>query len=226
MFRLSALFAALLALTAVGGGSPTNQPAIVLEGWGAITDPDGDCSFKVKGDTVTVTVPGTPHDYAAELGRLNAPRLLSAVRGDFVAELRVGGEFRPTPDPTEPRRRPYVGAGLLLTRDAANSVSLHRGCVFLDGKPRHYANFETRVGGKQTLSRYELEIPNRDAYLRLERRGGMLTASVSTDRREWQSYPAIKTDLPADAQLGAVVVNNSTRPFRCTLSELSVLVKR
>ena len=101
----------------------------------------------------------------------NAPRVLSKLKGDFIAEVKVSGEFRPGATSTIPGRRPYHGAGLLLIKDKENYISLHRGCVYLDDKLRHYANFELRKDGELTISLYEIEIPDEDTYLRLERRG-------------------------------------------------------
>src|SRR6185295_19253047 len=54
-----------------------------LPGWGKITNPDGDCKFSVRDGELLINVPGTngPHDLAADVNRVNAPRVLQPVRG-------------------------------------------------------------------------------------------------------------------------------------------------
>src|SRR5262249_48178441 len=68
-----------------------------LAAWSDVVNPDGDCKFyhDESSDRVTIGVPGTPHVLSAEIGRLNAPRLLRAVQGDFEVYVRVGGVFHP-----------------------------------------------------------------------------------------------------------------------------------
>src|SRR5262249_30864558 len=145
---------------------------------------------------VTVKVPGTAHDFAGELGRWNAPRVLSTVRGDFIIEVKVSGAFKPGEQSTIEGRRSYNGAGLLLVKDPKNHLSLQRGAVYLDDKVRHYANFELRKDGELVISRYELELEDRDTYLRLERRGQRVYGMASQDGVNWHSYDPIDVDFP------------------------------
>src|SRR5262249_38506910 len=73
--------------TAMPGGSPAEGAKAAQErvDWSDIVDPDGDCKVyqDQASDRVTIGVPGTPHVLSAEFSRMNAPRLLRAVRGDF-----------------------------------------------------------------------------------------------------------------------------------------------
>jgi hypothetical protein len=164
-----ALAATALALSAAqppGGGAAAGVP-----GWGVVADPDGDCKVKAQKGRLTMTLPGAAHDFAGELGRWNAPRVTSKVDGDFIAEVRVSGGFAPTLDSAIPGRRGYNGAGILLVKDKENHLSLQRGAVNLDGRIRHYSNFELRRNAELVTSLYEVELEDRDVYLRVERRG-------------------------------------------------------
>ena len=137
-----------------------------VEGWGVATDPDNDCKIKAQKGRLTMNLPGTAHDFAAELKRWNAPRVLSKVEGDFHLEVKVAGGFNPTADSSIPGRRGYNGGGLLVVKDADNYVSLHRGAVNLDGRVRHYANFELRKNGEMDISLYEVELEDKDTVKR------------------------------------------------------------
>ena len=197
------------------------QPAM-LEGWGRVFDPDGDCAIVPDGGAVSMKVPGTAHDFAAELKRWNAPRILSEQSGDFVAEVRISGVFMPGDRSKIPGRRPYHGAGLLLVKDRNTSISLHRGCANLDGKLRHYANFELRKDGELAVSRFEIGFPDQDIFLRLERRGNRILNATSLDGVHWYSYNAIELELPQVLQLGIVGINSSDIPLSVRCQDYAV----
>jgi regulation of enolase protein 1 (concanavalin A-like superfamily) len=193
-----------------------------IAGWGEIVDPDNDCVVRAEGKKVTVKVPGTAHDFAAELGRWNAPRILSTVRGDSIIEVKVSGTFKPVDESTIGGRRSYNGAGLMLVKDASNYVSLHRGTVYRDDKIRHYANFELRRNAELVISRYEMALNDEDVTLRLERRGNQVYGMACQDGVHWKSYDPIEVDFPEELTAGVAVVNSSKEPFSCAFEGLSV----
>lgn len=59
----------------------TAQREQVISGWGSVVDPKGDCTVAVKGETLSITVPGTYHDLAPFKGfdNMDAPRVLQEV---------------------------------------------------------------------------------------------------------------------------------------------------
>ena len=68
-----------------------------LAGWGVATDPDGDCTFEPKGNTLVVEVPNTDHGLVANLiDRSKCARVLREVEGDFEIQVKVDGTFKPT----------------------------------------------------------------------------------------------------------------------------------
>ena len=208
------LFVALGSLSVVGLAAD-KSPVLVIKGWGDVIDPDNDCTVRVEGEKVTVKVPGSAHDFAGELGRWNAPRILSTVQGDFIIEVKVTGTFKPVDQSTIGDRRSYNGAGLMLMKDPNNHVSLQRGTVYLEDKIRHYANFELRRDAELVISRYEMELDERETYLRLERRGKKIYGMASQDGVNWRSYDPIEVDFPESISAGVLVVNSSKEPFAC-----------
>jgi regulation of enolase protein 1 (concanavalin A-like superfamily) len=196
-----------------------------IKRWGQAVDPDSDCEITPADGGVAIQVPGTAHDFAAELEKQNAPRVLSKVEGDFIAEVKVSGAFRPGATSRIPGRRPYHGAGLLLIKDKENYISLHRGCVYLDDKLRHYANFELRKDGELAISLYEIEIPDEDTYLRLERRGDRVFNATSADGVHWTSYEPITLELPGAVEFGIVGISSSEVPLSVRFRDLRVFRK-
>ncbi len=147
------------------------------------------------------------------------------MEGDFIAEVKISGAFRPGAISSIPGRRPYHGAGLLLIKDKENYISLHRGCVYLDDKLRHYANFELRKDGELAISLYEIEIPDQDTYLQLERRGDRVFNATSADGVHWTSYEPITLELPAAVELGIVGISSSEVPLSVRFRDLRVFRK-
>ncbi len=77
-------------------------PPQALKGWGQPADPDNDCRFELKDSKLVISVPGTVHNLAAVDGNLNAPTVLSPVRGEFIAIVKSTGDVRPGPEPDRP----------------------------------------------------------------------------------------------------------------------------
>src|SRR5436189_4997988 len=67
-----------------------------IAGWGTAIDPDRDCKFFTSKDSLLISVPGShPHDLAADIDLINAPRILQNVHGDFTIQVKVDGRFAP-----------------------------------------------------------------------------------------------------------------------------------
>ena len=217
--------ACALALTATATAADTDKPGPKLKGWGQVVDPDRDCDVTFKDGAVEFKVPGTPHDFAADIKVQNSPRVLRELKGDFSAEVKVSGAFKPGATSTIPGRLSYHGAGLLVIKDNDNYVSLHRGCLNQDGQLRHYANFELRKNGEMDISLYEIEIPDQDTYLRLERRGARVFNATSPDGVHWTSYDPIPLELSESVQFGVVGVSSSDVPLSVKFQDLTVFRK-
>jgi regulation of enolase protein 1 (concanavalin A-like superfamily) len=196
-----------------------------IPGWGVPVDPDGDCQVKILKGRLAMRLPGEAHDFAGELERWNAPRVVSKVDGDFIIEVKVAGEFNPTADSFIPGRRGYNGAGILLIKDKDNHLSLQRGAVNLGGRVRHYSNFELRRNAELVTSLYEIELEDKDVYLRVERRGDKVYGLASHDRVTWKAYDPIEVDFPPALEVGVAGISSSKEPFSCSFGGLDLFRK-
>ncbi|WP_422927326.1 DUF1349 domain-containing protein [Singulisphaera sp. PoT] len=195
--------------TQVLGPEATGKP---LAGWGLAVDPDGDCKITPKGKDLSIEVPGTLHDLNADIDRLNAPRVLRTVEGDFEIQVRVVGDFRPKGPSTNPKSIPCNGAGLFIWRDAGNYIRLERFGMLRNGNIVTVANFEEREEANRGAV-HNAKIPPGDILLKLIRRGGRVQGGVSVDGRNWQVLQPIDVAWPARVKVGLAVVNSDSSPL-------------
>jgi regulation of enolase protein 1 (concanavalin A-like superfamily) len=224
---LRCLFVSLMALGCLSGflALADDQPTLSIRGWGDIVDSDNDCSIGVDGRKVVVKVPDAAHDFAGELNRWNAPRIVREAKGDFIIDVKVSGQFKPVVDSNIPTRLSYNGAGILLIKDKNNHVSLQRGSVNLNGKVRHYLNFELRKDGELPVSLSEVELADADVHLRLERRGKKVYGMGSMDGVDWTSYEPIEVDFPETLTVAIAAINSSKAPFTCAFEDFAIFRK-
>ena len=181
-----------------------------------LVDPDGDCRLLLDEirHTATLDVPGSPHVLSAERRslRLNAPRTLRSVSGDFQADVHVLGTEQVAGRATTREFSPYHGGGILVWQDPGNYVRLEIATEINNRKPRHYANFEYRQGAALVSSKG----PSADAgsaHLRLNRKDNEINASFSTDEARWIQFPVLQVTLAKDLEVGLVGINTSTKPL-------------
>lgn len=195
-----------------------------IPGWGTAVDADGDCIFFVVEGQLRITAPGPVHGLSIELERMNAPRVLRAVKGNFVADLTVSGEFAPG-EQTLPQRAAFNGAGILLMQDEKNYVRLERATFERNSNLRHYTSFQVRENGEKP--RYlGADNPNVEAatptHLRLERRGSTLYASVRQGDGRWQHMVPKEVDLKDELKIGVAAVNASSQQFVPEFSDFKI----
>jgi hypothetical protein len=124
------------------------DPPAHIDGWGWAVDPDGTSTFRVDDGKLTIVAPGPIQDLSIELGRMNAPRIMRRVEGDFIAQVKVDGRFGPGKEQTLRVRTPYHGAGLLLMKDLQTYVRIDRATVVRGAAEQHYVAFEHRERGE------------------------------------------------------------------------------
>ncbi len=197
----------------------------VLKGWGQAADPDGDCRFEQMDGKLIIDVPGTIHNLVADSGQVNAPTVLSPVRGEFIAMVKSTGGIHPGPKSSVPDGLPYNGTGLLLSVDRNNYIRLERAGLIRDGAFITYVNFEHFSGGRRVFSQGGA-LGDFPTHLRLERRGGKIYASASQDGVHWTPFPPLELRLPYEVKLGVLAVNSSTKRFRAELEGLNVFTRR
>jgi regulation of enolase protein 1 (concanavalin A-like superfamily) len=199
--------------------------APILQGWGRPVDPAGDCNIRVEAEKLKIDVPGTKHDLTVETGSMNAPRVLRQIDGDFIAQVLISGNIRHAGQRTSDRFLAYHGAGIVLWLNDQTYFRLERAGVLLqDGRFIHYVLFGLRKDG-QMSEESEFEIPDRDTYLRLERRGNHIYGLASTDGITWSSCTPIAASLPKEVKVGVDAVNTSTEPLKVVFSELDIFKK-
>jgi len=209
----------------VMAGTLMAAPPQALKGWGQSADPDGDCRFELKEGKLVISVPGTVHNLAAADGQLNAPTVLSPIRGEFIAMVKSTGDVRPGPEPSIADGLPYQGTGLLLWADRDNYIRLERAGMIRNGEFVTYLNFEHFKDGQRAFSQ-GLRLKEGASELRLERRAGKIHASVSQDGVRWMSFPPLDARLPDEIKVGVAAVNSSKKPFSAELEDLSVFTRR
>jgi hypothetical protein len=183
--------------------------------WGAVIDPDGDCQVvpDATANRVTILVPGTAHLLSAEIGGMNAPRILHGITGEFEVRVRATGTGHPGGEATTIQYNPYHGAGILIWQDPENYVRLEIAADLRKGKVFPYANFELREAGRLALTRgYKIQDGSSD--LRLERRGDEIHGAVSADGRHWTPLPPLVAHLKDRVQVGVVAVNSASKPLK------------
>jgi regulation of enolase protein 1 (concanavalin A-like superfamily) len=212
LWTLSLIALACVAASAADADADP-EPNPFMSGWDKPVDPDKDCKFKREKGGLTIELPGTPHNLSAELGRMNAPRLLRTVEGDFVAEVRVGGKFVPSVASTLRDRPPHLGAGLVLMADEKTYIRLDRAASRRD-EVTTYANWELRRDGKWEMpGTAEVLLKESHTYLRLERRGDRILGAVSEDGKTWTQMKPLELKLPAKLKLGVRAGTTSTDTF-------------
>jgi hypothetical protein len=200
-----------------------------IKGWGKVIDTAGDCSVKGDENRLTIEVPGGTHDLGPFPRGLHAPRVLKEVEGDFSVQVKVTGDFRPGEELAPPAPSPFNGAGLLIWQDSKNFIRLERNAWWPPdggGYACYPPLFEYYWKGQ-----FQYTNPNvtrasffkgRSTWLKLERRGGKVSASYSHDGKEWTEVKQIDVDLPRKVQVGVAAVNTSTKPFVVRFQELAL----
>jgi regulation of enolase protein 1 (concanavalin A-like superfamily) len=207
-------------------GTPEPEPAgRQLEGWGLAVDPGADCQFRPDGKNLAIQVPGAWHDLNPDNGKLNAPRVLRGVEGDFVATVKVAGTFQPGGKSTNPKGLPYNGAGLVVWSDSDNFIRLERGAFLRKDKVVTTVAFEEREGGYRGAVHNET-FPAGPCYLRLERKGSRIFGAVSADGSTWKRLKPIDTVWPAKLKVGLAAINSGAEGFTPQFEEFELKAKK
>ncbi len=194
--------------------------------WGDVIDPDEDCQVLVDKELqrATILVPGTAHLLSAEMGRMNAPRILRDIAGEFEVRVKVTGTSHPGGRTTTTPYNPYHGAGILLWQDPENYVRLEIAADLRKGKVFSYANFELRQAGRLAVT-WGLKIEDSSTYLRLERRGDVIRGAFSPDGDHWTPFSPMIVDLKDRLKVGVLAVNSASKPLKAGFEEFRVTGK-
>lgn len=201
------------------------QDLDALKPWGSLENPAKDVKWQVVKEKLQLTLPATAHDLSIELGKMDAPRVLNPVAGDFTIQVRVAGISHPRGGSVVGGRPPFCGAGILIMLDKNSYLRLEHAALRLTNGNFEYASWELRDGGRWLRQGNINECPLRGktSLLKVERRGTDFVGSVSADGKRWFDFPAITTQWGNELSAGVAAVNDTPIPFQPTFSELKVL---
>lgn len=203
-------------------GTPEPEPTgRELSDWGLAIDTGKDCEFTPEQKKLAIRVPGAWHDLNPDNGKLNAPRVVREVEGDFVVKVKVEGEFKPGGKSTNPRGVPYTGAGIIVWSDSDNFIRLERGALLRNNKVGTTVAFEEREGGYRGAVHNITSKPG-PVYLRLERKGSRILGAVSFDDSAWRNLKPIDTVWPTKLKVGLTAISSSGEPFAAQFTEYSL----
>jgi len=211
-----ALIALLADTRSAGQDGKDRKQEKRARGWGEVVDPDGDCSFTFGKKKLTISIPGSVHGLSVERGELNSPRVWNEVNGDFVATVKVSGEFPQGAESLVASRKAFFGAGLVAFESNDTYVRLERAEMVTGGKNVSYTSFELRQNGKWVKAGNSGEYPldsEKPTWLRMERRGDFIHGSVSQDGEKWIALDAIRTPLRESLKVGVIAGHNTPKPF-------------
>lgn len=192
-----------------------------IPGWGSAVDPNGDCTIEPAGSALSVKVPGSMHDFNADTGDFNSPRVVRDVGGDFTATVKVDGSFNPGPRGVTPKAVPVNAGGLFVWRDPQNYIRLERMIMFKNGRLHSFINFEEREGGHRGAM-HNVALPSGTVYLRLQRKGNQITAAVSQDGETYDRLRPIDTTWPSKLKVGLLAINSCADPMTVTFDKFNI----
>lgn len=229
MFRLC-LTALLVLLTTAVYAQGKNPKSI--DGFGKVENLRKDCKFKQDGGKLTIDVPGTPHNLNKVISDLNAPKVLQDVEGDFTIQVKVSGDFNPSPVSTvAPRGKAYNGAGLLLWVSEDLFLRLERN-IWMNSPTSadcHPPLFEVVTNGVPAGTS-PAPVPatffsTPATWFRLERTGNSVSGSLSHNGTDWSSCGTTTMNLPKKISIGVAAVNTSKKAFSATFEDLVLTPK-
>jgi len=191
-----------------------------IDGWGQMIDPDGDCRFEVGKNVVTVTFGPGKHGLDAEQDRMNAPRVLRSVDGDFSVSTIVKGNL---PLPEVPYA--YVSGGLVLMQDSRNYIRLERASFIRNGNKSYYTNFEQRIDAKRTRMGRFADFPldaEQDVELRLEVSGENVRALVRHVGEDWHEMGTARMAIGNAFHTGISGVKTIPEEVDVTFTHLTI----
>jgi len=221
--RFCVLAACLLPAFAPGG----QQKAQEINGWGAVVDPDGDCKVTEAKGKLTITVPRTHHDltYTAQTTKLNAPRVLQKVRGDFQLDVKVLTIPLPGKDTSSSGVHSFNSCGLLVWQDDKNFIRMERAA---EGNGGGEFVWVERFTDGQSAARKFHPVANKVIQLRLVRDGDKFTFSINLEEgaEQWTEVYTDEIRLVADVQAGVLAINTTTNDFFARMQGFQLTPKK
>ena|GEM_PF-1204331 len=209
--------------------SPTPAPTTIDEppptsfpGLGDLIDPLRDSKITATSDTVTIKVASGPHVFDAMRGLADAPRSMTEVEGDFVAQVRVLGNLKPGTKFIKGLNFAFQGAGILIWQDPENYVRFERTSMYNFKGERLYWVFLESVKPGRKPSETQRVVRDAPVTLKVERQGKTLTFSYSTDEKTWLKVNELATTLPPKIMIGIAATNVAPRELTARFSNFEM----
>lgn len=201
---------------------PQDDRAKLAQTYGVWADPDKDCTFKLTGGELKVSLPASHHLLGRVYGKStdNVPRALREVDGDFTAVVRV---IIPIPNRLpEPRETfaPHAAGGLLAWGSEKDNFTVQLACgrIFATENPEAIMGVHNRAEDTiYTVQRFDK--PAGKAVVRLKREGQKVTAGWSRDGKTWKDFKPEEVAWGAKVQVGVVAENNLGKPVEVTFDQ-------
>ena len=200
-----------------GGTRTAGQPRQMIKGWGEVQDPDGDCQVRATDTNLTIGIPGSLHDLWPKQGKVNAPRVLQDVDGDFTVQVTVTTTVKP-------QNGFFRAATLLVVQDDGTFIrfddaAADRGASGID----FYCYLHVFRNGERLVNEQLRPLKDAPAVLKLQRHGGDVIASFSQDDgRTWRSFGRKTAQLSERLKVGVAALNNTNSPFTATFADLKI----
>jgi regulation of enolase protein 1 (concanavalin A-like superfamily) len=212
------------ALVVLAGAAPAPKAAVEIKGFGAVVDPDRDCTFNLEDGRLKIAIPTATHSLTISLEKQNAPRVLRDLEGDFTAVVRVEAEFPDNPMSDIKDSEPAVAAGLVVWADDETYACFERAHEVLGGAKHtstevHYIDAGQDGGESGPPVRYD----GKPAYLRVTRSGIKVSGEVSTDGTDWKAAGLVELkNLPAKVKVGVFAEHNTGKKVTATFDKFEV----
>ena len=229
MFRMSLAFVSALTCAvvfdAVGALASETQ---TIEGWGTLFDPEGDAKATEKNGAVELTVPGAYRDLWPA-GRVNAPRILRPVQGDFSVQVKIASTVS-TAGTSALADLPsgsvlYRSAALIIWQDENTFVRLERGSSTAK-ESRELWIYHTFDGGKRVVHQIGNVASAGAAYLWIARKQGTFYAYFRQEGdKKWTQLETHRLGLPYEVNVGVSLVNTTSEPFTVRFEDFQVATR-
>ncbi len=214
------LIAGLAALAPADDGKP-----VEVAGGGRFIDPEGDCKLRQENGKWLVDVPGVYHDLWPKKGKVNAPRILRDVEGDFTAQVKIPGMISAEKGSAIPglaSSAAFRAGSLLIWQDENNFARMDRAGMNKDGKDYSFCYYHIFKDGDRIVQESRA-LKNIDTDFRLERRGGKIKAAYSQDGgKSWRSLSTKNFEFKGKLEAGVAVLNTTNKPLTVEFAGFSV----
>jgi regulation of enolase protein 1 (concanavalin A-like superfamily) len=228
-----ALLLTLFPLLAVA--APVPRDTQYIRGWGEPLDPLKDCKFDADNGKLTITIPGKGRDLRAhghgigngkmDNGRMDAPRVLQEIEGDFTMEVTLEAEWPVGAARDLKEYVPCFCAGLFVAQDDKNFIRFEKTQYEHEGELTcyfYYQNWQNGESNSAPTGDSELD-PKKPVKLRLQRKGDKFTAQASEDAGKiWKTLSFDNLKFAGKLQVGVAALHTTKSGFKPMFSEFKL----